>query len=173
MCRNKRGGCIYLTKFVRTITHMRLIHNNAQLRMVQCGVVMARSTFLKILTETPHSSAVRARYFVGSHSDLYSASVTAVMHTISFHIGPRYNGTRLYSTQTKHCTDMFRLAWFSLAYTQQSRKYWYSIRWIVKSRVTDFQGLRLFTGVSLTSMYKLLKLQQQRHSASYAFNTRD
>ena len=144
MCRNKRGSCIYLTKCVRTITQMRLIHNIAQLRMVQCRVVMARSTLLKIPTETPHSSPVRASYgvsFVGSHSDLYSASVTAVMHTISFHIGPRYNGTRLYSTQTKHCTDMFRLAWFSLAYTQQSRNYWYSIRWIVKSRVTDiFSG---------------------------------
>ena len=30
------------------------------------------------------------------HTDLYSASVTAVMYAISCHIGPSYNGTRLY-----------------------------------------------------------------------------
>ena len=34
--------------------------------------------------------------FVGLHYDLNSASVTAVMYAISCHIGPRYNGTRLY-----------------------------------------------------------------------------
>ena len=35
---------------------------------------------------------VRARY----DRDLYSVSVTAMMHAMSCYIGPRYNGTRLY-----------------------------------------------------------------------------
>ena len=46
----------------------------------------------------PHSSSIRVRYglsFVGSYSDLYSASVTAAMYAISCYIVPHYNGTWL------------------------------------------------------------------------------
>ena len=35
-------------------------------------------------------------YFVGSNSDLFSASVTPVMYAMSCYIGARYNGTGLY-----------------------------------------------------------------------------
>ena len=48
---------------------------------------------------TSHSSSVRARYgmyFVGSNSDLYSDSVTAVMYAISCYIRLHNNGTWLY-----------------------------------------------------------------------------
>ena len=46
-----------------------------------------------------HRSSVRARYgvsFVCWNSDLYSASVTAVMWAMSCNIGSLYNGTRLH-----------------------------------------------------------------------------
>ena len=48
---------------------------------------------------TSHSSPVRATYgmnFLGSNSNLYSISVTAVTYSISCHIGTHYNGTPLY-----------------------------------------------------------------------------
>ena len=35
-------------------------------------------------------------YFVGSNLDWYSVSATAMMYSIACHIGPCYNGTRLY-----------------------------------------------------------------------------
>ena len=34
--------------------------------------------------------------FLDSHSDLYSALVSAVMYAISCYIGPRYNSTQMY-----------------------------------------------------------------------------
>ena len=49
----------------------------------------------------PLNSLVGARYgvtFVSSHTDLCLASVTVMMYAISCHIGPRYNGTRLYES---------------------------------------------------------------------------
>ena len=54
--------------------------------------------------KTPHSSPVRARYgvcFVGSNLKYYSVPVTAATLTISYHIGPHYNGTWLYFNQPK------------------------------------------------------------------------
>ena len=49
--------------------------------------------------ETPHSSPMRASYGVSVEnfkSDLYSASVSAVLCVISWYVGPRHNGTWLY-----------------------------------------------------------------------------
>ena len=53
----------------------------------------------KFSLKTTHSAPASESYglsFVGPHSDLYSASATAVMYTISYYIGPRYNDTQLY-----------------------------------------------------------------------------
>ena len=47
---------------------------------IQCGAVITRSAFSKILAKDNHSSPVRARYgvyFADQISDLYSAPVTA------------------------------------------------------------------------------------------------
>ena len=56
--------------------------------------------FHKHSQNTSHSSPVRTSYGV-SDFDLascwYSASVLEVIYVISYNIGPRYNGTRLYS----------------------------------------------------------------------------
>ena len=74
---------------------------NALYWNIQCGAVITRSNFSQ---NTSHSSPVRARYgmyFVGSNRDLYSVSVTVVIGAISCHIGPRYNGTRLYWGRNK------------------------------------------------------------------------
>ena len=46
-------------------------------------------------------------YFVGSSRDLYSVSVTAVIGAISSHIGPRYDGTRLYFTYPSHLKHVY------------------------------------------------------------------
>ena len=46
-----------------------------------------RSIFYRILTK-----------FVIWHSDLYSASVSAVLYEILCYIGPRYSGIRLYNS---------------------------------------------------------------------------
>ena len=61
---------------------------------------------------TSHSSPTRVRYemcFVNLNRSLYSASVTAVMYTISFYIGPCCNGTWLYAemmlTEEMHSTQ--------------------------------------------------------------------
>ena len=61
---------------------------------IQCSAVIMRSIFLP----NPHKihPIARPMYFVDSNSDLYSASVTAVMYVISCYTGPRYNGTQLY-----------------------------------------------------------------------------
>ena len=62
---------------------------------IQCGAVIARSIFSKILAkDTPYL----VRYdvsFADQISDLYSSPVTALVHAISCYIGPRYNGTQL------------------------------------------------------------------------------
>ena len=64
---------------------------------IQCGAVLTRSIFSKILTiDTTYS---RARYgvsFVSSKYDLYSGAVITILCAISWHIVPRYNGTALY-----------------------------------------------------------------------------
>ena len=41
--------------------------------------------------------------FVDSVSDWYSASVPAIIYALSYYIGPRYNGTRLYLS-LQRCT---------------------------------------------------------------------
>ena len=49
--------------------------------------------------QTPHNSPVRATNevpFVDPASDRYSAWVPVIIYLISYSIGPRYNGTRLY-----------------------------------------------------------------------------
>ena len=74
--------------------------------LLQCSAIIKWSIFLKIQM-TPHISPARARYglsLVGSYSDLYSASVTAVMYAISCHIWQRNNGTWLIMFQiwTEH-----------------------------------------------------------------------
>ena len=69
---------------------------------IQCGTVITRSFFFqKYSRKAPHSSPVGARYgvsFVGSAPEWYSASVPAMIYAICWYIGPRYNGTRLYSS---------------------------------------------------------------------------
>ena len=42
---------------------------------------------------------------MGSHSDLYSASVTAVMSSISCYTGACHNGTQLYFVENLPCYD--------------------------------------------------------------------
>ena len=69
---------------------------------IQCGAVITRSIFSWILEKTSHSSPVRARCgvsFVDPASDRYFATVPVVIYAISYNIGPRYNGTRLYMLQ--------------------------------------------------------------------------
>ena len=53
---------------------------------IQCNAVITGQSSWKSSQKTPHSSPVRSSYgvyFMGSHSDLYSARVTAVMYSIS------------------------------------------------------------------------------------------
>ena len=53
----------------------------------------------KYLQKTPHSSPIGVKYgvsFVGSVSDWYTALVPAMMYTVSFYIGARYNGNILF-----------------------------------------------------------------------------
>ena len=67
--------------------------------VVQCGAFITQSVSQKYSIKKPHSSPAWARYgvsFVGSNSDLYSTSVTAVLYVISCYIGPCYKGTWLY-----------------------------------------------------------------------------
>ena len=55
--------------------------------------------FPKFAQNTSHGPPIRVRYgvsFVGSNSDIYSASVAAVMYAIWCYIGWRYNNTWLY-----------------------------------------------------------------------------
>ena len=66
---------------------------------LQCGSVIKLTIFSQIITNTSHSLPIRAScgmYFVSSNSDLYFASVTAMMFAIWCFIWSRYNGTRLY-----------------------------------------------------------------------------
>ena len=66
---------------------------------LQCGAVITRSIFSLIFTKDTHISPVRARYgvsFLDPASDWHWASIPAIIHAISYYIGPRYNGTRLY-----------------------------------------------------------------------------
>ena len=63
---------------------------------IQCGAVISRSIFSKILTKHTHSSPVRSRYgvsFVNQKSDLVNAFVAELLYEISRFIGPRHNGT--------------------------------------------------------------------------------
>ena len=56
---------------------------------IQCGTDVM-SIFSKLLTKTPHSSPVRARYgvsFVGSNSDLFSVLINAMMSKMLSCIG--------------------------------------------------------------------------------------
>ena len=50
----------------------------------------------KYSQQTPHSSPVRATYgfFVDPASDWYSASISEIIHVISYNTRPCYNGTR-------------------------------------------------------------------------------
>ena len=53
----------------------------------------------KYSQKTPRSSPVRARYgvaLVAPASDWYSAALLVIIYVISYNIGPRDNGTRLY-----------------------------------------------------------------------------
>ena len=80
------------------ITERTLIDCHPQ--FIQCNVVITWSIFSQIFTKDTHSSPVRAKYggsFVDSASDWYSASVSAIIYTISYYFGLRYNDTRLYN----------------------------------------------------------------------------
>ena len=76
------------------------INNQVSVQNIQCGMVIMRSIFTQISQKKPHSSADRARYgvvsFVDPAFDWYSASVPVIIYVISYHIGLRYDGTRLY-----------------------------------------------------------------------------
>ena len=64
---------------------------------IQCGAVITRTIFSDI--SRPHSSPVRARYmsvFCGSILWLIFYLSSAIIDAVSYYIGPRYNGTRLY-----------------------------------------------------------------------------
>ena len=64
--------------------------------IIQCSPFTPKSLYKK-----PHSSPVRTRhgvYFVGPTSDLYSASIPAVMYAILCYTGLCYNSTELYTS---------------------------------------------------------------------------
>ena len=58
--------------------------------------IITRSIFFKILMKNTHARPLGRGVFCGFNSDLYSASTSAVMFTISYHIGPRYTDILLY-----------------------------------------------------------------------------
>ena len=80
--------------------------------MIHCGAVIRQSIFFKIFTKifTKYSRRLpsgRGMSFVGSASDLYSASLPAVMCAIPCYIGPRYNDTPLFVNE--HCSHLSSL----------------------------------------------------------------
>ena len=93
-------------------TYMPLNTNSFSYFHIQWGAVITWSFFSQIFSQnTSHISPIRARYgmyFVDSNSDLYFASVTAVMFAISSYIGPCYNGTWLYTVKC-HCPIWIQL----------------------------------------------------------------
>ena len=69
-----------------------------QIRSQSCGVGEASAGWARF-QKAPHSSTVRAMYgvpFVSGNPDMCSDSGTAVLYEKSYHIGPCYNGIRLY-----------------------------------------------------------------------------
>ena len=60
------------------------------------ATILATNLKKKYSQNTPHSLTVRVRFFVGSTSAWYSASVYAMMYTISRYIEPRHNNTCQY-----------------------------------------------------------------------------
>ena len=77
------------------------------------SAVLTVNLFFKILQNTSRDWPVRARYrmqFVGSNSDFYSVSTTAVMYSVSCHIGPGYNGTQLYIVMDAYPVDTWKFS---------------------------------------------------------------
>ena len=68
---------------------------------VRCSAILRGQLSPKSSQKTHHSSPVSASYVVsydGPTSDLYSASIPAVVYAISCHTRSRYGGTGLYLT---------------------------------------------------------------------------
>ena len=77
----------------------------------------------------------RARYgmsFMGPNSDLYFATVTAVMYAISCYIGLHYNSTRLYfvymKEQRKHMTAKLIMLYARYVYSRNVGKRFYVMK---------------------------------------------
>ena len=93
--RNGIGGGVLYINGEYTMYGLRHVHT----WQVLSDCYKAINFLIHIHKKTPHSSPVRVRYgvsFVDPGSDWYSASVPVIIYVISYNIGPRYNGTRLY-----------------------------------------------------------------------------
>ena len=126
----------------------------AVMAMLQCGAVITRYIFSKILTKTPHTSPVRSRCgvsFVSLKSDLYSALIDAVVWEMSCYIGSRYNGTWMYYVMMQSMT-WANSVWFTYSLGTRSmlchylNDIWLIINWICTKMS---ETLTLSTGFSL------------------------
>ena len=113
--------------------------------------------FHKHSQNTSHSSPVRTSYGVSDvdlASGWYSASVPEGIYVISYNIGPRYNGTRLYSVNSAYQTDHL-----SIYIPQRARGTCYGERnWWFRSRIRPKLFVDNFRTNSLQgwSLYQLL-----------------
>ena len=122
--------------------------------LLQCGAVITRSIFSQKSQKT-----VRARYgvsFVDPASDWYSTSIPLIIYVMSYNIGPRYNGTRLY--KIIHVFPAFPLAMDD--YEILLMTWWRNSNWPTRSR----KILLLLTGpLKIT----LCDYPARRHEAIY------